>query len=107
MIDDRKLIELWKTPYSERFKYVKYVIEDEIIPMYSRHINQLTSLIEVSVFKMLKAEHPNDIYEAISRLNGALIMLESLVDSLTNDVTKVLTVVLAPKTVIPPELVKS
>jgi hypothetical protein len=107
LIDEKKLIEYWRTPYSERFKYAKSIIEDEIIPMYSKHINQLTSLIEASVFKMTRVETISELYEALSRLNGALKILESLISSLTDDVTEVLTILLTPKTVIPPELIKS
>jgi hypothetical protein len=107
MIDDKKLVEFWKTPYSERFKYVKSIIENEVIPMYLSHINKLTSLVEAATFKMTRVETTDELYEALSRLNGALRILESLVNNLTYDVNKVITIVLAPKTVLPSEQVKS
>jgi len=107
LIDEKKLVEYLKTPYSERYKHVKKIIDDEILPLYNNQIRTLTSLIEASMFKMLKADDVYEIYEALSRLNGALKMLELLINNLTSDITKVLTIVLAPKTVIPPELIKS
>jgi hypothetical protein len=107
MIDEKKLVEYWKTPYSERYKYVKKIIEDEILPLYNNHINMITSLIQSTLFKMSNVSDKHEVYEALSRLNGALKILESLINSLTDDVTKVLTIVLAPKTVIPSESVKS
>jgi hypothetical protein len=96
-----KLIEYWKVPYSERYKHVKELIANEILPLYNNHINMMTSLIQASLFKMINATDEREVYEALSRLNGALKVLESLVDNLTNDVNKILTIVLAPKTVIP------
>jgi hypothetical protein len=107
LIDEKRLVELWKTPYSERYKHVKKIIDDEILPLYNNQIMTLTSMVEASMFKMLKANDVFEIYEALSRLSGALKILESLISNLTNDITKVLTIVLAPKTVIPPELIKS
>ena len=105
MIDEKKLVEYLKTPYSERYKHVKKIIDDEILPLYNNQIRTLTSLIEASI--LLKSDDVYEIYEALSRLNGALKMLELLINNLTSDITKVLTIVLAPKTVIPPELIKS
>jgi hypothetical protein len=107
MIDEEKLFEYWKTSYGERYKHVKKIVEDEIIPLYNNQINTMISLIQSSLFKMLKAERPDEIYEAISRLNGSVKLLETLVNNLTNDMVKVLTIVLAPKTIIPSESVKS